>query len=378
MYGLSRTLMDNIRKDVEFRDLTFIVAEEEIMVNRTLMAASCVYFKTMLYGNTNEAKQSKIVLTSTPLEAFKKVIEFIYTSDCSIAQLHEDRLMDLLSLAQMYQFKELLDFLFRRLNLEKYSVEFIVGLYDLSCNTLMDKWRNECLKYFDQLFQSDVNESIFAIFSKQLVCELTARDSFCVDEIDLFKCLLNWSNKNGKGQSAEIFRNVRLNLISVTDFNNIIMPTKLISSDDFLIAFERQPFAERVSICNHSSCTNIMDKVKVGDKFYTTDVGSINVLENESVHFEMKKLRCKMNYIQLRFSYIPRNAFVVSVKNNHNQHVSVGPLNLLEEAYYLSDYALYELTFNDSTVIVVRITFTVAICLVIGKNTITCGKRKQK
>ncbi|RWS18719.1 BTB/POZ domain-containing protein 9-like protein, partial [Leptotrombidium deliense] len=176
MSKLKEILLINIRTDIDLFDVLFIVDGEEIKVNRTLLAASCVYFKAMLFGNTNEAKQSKIVLKSTPKEAFKKVIKFIYADECFIEDLAEEQLFELINLAHCYQFEELLKCLLIKITLENYSVDFNVALYDFCSKAQLKDWMNACLNYFDEIFVSEVNEANFAKFSKLLVCDLTARD----------------------------------------------------------------------------------------------------------------------------------------------------------------------------------------------------------
>ncbi|RWS04008.1 BTB/POZ domain-containing protein 9-like protein, partial [Leptotrombidium deliense] len=156
MSDVKDKLLKNIRTDEDLRDLSYVVDGEEIKVNRTLMAASCDYFKTMLYGKTNEAKQSRIVLTCTPLEAFKKVVEFIYTDYCNIDEIEEVNLIELIGLAHLYQFEELLNFLFPKINVDKRSVDFNIALFDLTSGKIMEKWREEILEYFDILFVDKV------------------------------------------------------------------------------------------------------------------------------------------------------------------------------------------------------------------------------
>ncbi|RWS20832.1 BTB/POZ domain-containing protein-like protein [Leptotrombidium deliense] len=123
-----------IRMDNDFKDLTFVVKSNEFKVNKTLMAASCDYFKTMLYGNTNESRMSTIELKSTPKVAFEKVVEFIHNDKCDVDSIEEKNLIDLIGLSHEYQFSHLLQYLYNELDCEdkEFSVDFYIRLFDLS------------------------------------------------------------------------------------------------------------------------------------------------------------------------------------------------------------------------------------------------------
>ncbi|RWS20906.1 BTB/POZ domain-containing protein 9-like protein [Leptotrombidium deliense] len=232
----------------DLRNLTFVVEGEEIKVNKTLMDASCPYFNTMLFGNTNESKLSTIELKSTPKVALKSIIEFVYKEQCDISSLEENELFDLISISPEYQFTQLIDHLFEKVKLQNFSVDFCVALFDLSVDTQMNEWREMCLEYFDDIFHNDVDAEIFTKLSKSLIMQLTARDSFLIDELDLFKCLIKWKEQNAQEDCGEIFANIRLHLIDIEDFVEFVMPTKVISSDDYLKSIASKSDSKRFAV----------------------------------------------------------------------------------------------------------------------------------
>ena len=62
-----------------FSDVTFIVEGHRLPAHRQILAGRSKYFETLLLGNFKEGHDKEIHLHDTPLEAFKEVLNFIYT-----------------------------------------------------------------------------------------------------------------------------------------------------------------------------------------------------------------------------------------------------------------------------------------------------------
>ncbi|RWR98862.1 BTB/POZ domain-containing protein 9-like protein, partial [Dinothrombium tinctorium] len=95
----------------ELCDIRFVVEGETIAANKAILAASCEYFRILLFGETNESKMKEIVLTNTPKDAFKSIVKFIYTGRIEIRKMDTDHFLSLLSLSHEYQFRRLLHWL---------------------------------------------------------------------------------------------------------------------------------------------------------------------------------------------------------------------------------------------------------------------------
>ncbi|RWS18892.1 BTB:POZ domain containing protein-like protein [Leptotrombidium deliense] len=124
MAGNGPEILNRLRLDEDLKYIAFIINEEEIKVNKTLMTARCVYFKTMLFGNTNEACKSTICLNSTPKVALKKIVEYIHTGECDVDGFEMEYLLEMLSLAHEYQFNDFLKNLFLKIEIPSFDVDF--------------------------------------------------------------------------------------------------------------------------------------------------------------------------------------------------------------------------------------------------------------
>ncbi|RWS27264.1 BTB/POZ domain-containing protein 9-like protein [Leptotrombidium deliense] len=125
----------------------------------------------------------------------------------------------------------------------KLTLENVSRVYDiLSENNANEK--EVCLRFLE-LNAGDLvaNKDLFSKLSFNLVRELVRRDTFCVREIDLFQALKNWHQCNTEHVVEEVFRDIRLNLVSAPDFGNVVKPTNVISCDDYFDAFDnpKQP-----------------------------------------------------------------------------------------------------------------------------------------
>ena len=69
--------------------------------------------------------------------------------------------------------------------------------------------------------------------------ELTSRDSFCAPEIDIFRAIQYWAERNGDQQlTATAMSTVRLPLMKLDDLLNVVRLSSLVSADAILDAIK--------------------------------------------------------------------------------------------------------------------------------------------
>ena len=69
--------------------------------------------------------------------------------------------------------------------------------------------------------------------------ELTSRDSFCAPEIDIFRAIQQWAERNHDHQlTASPMSTVRLPLIKLDDLLNVVRLSSLVSADAILDAIK--------------------------------------------------------------------------------------------------------------------------------------------
>ncbi|RWS23831.1 uncharacterized protein B4U80_13310 [Leptotrombidium deliense] len=313
-------LMDRMRSE-DLKNVTFIVEGEEIKVNKTLIAASCPYFNTMLFGDTEQSKQSTITLDATPNVAFKTIINFIYTDECKICCLTAKQLFELISLIHDYQFDHLSKNVLQKVDFSNYSIDDAINFYHYFRENGLDDWREACLRFCDNIFQYEyefqVATDIILKFPKQMLLELTARNTFTIREVDLFRYLNSWKENNADVECTDLFTNLRLNLIKREDFSKYVLPTKLIKSEDYLIAYQKDEFPQRFTICKTALCKTVIPSM---------NTESDTVMLNKDCFFTFYMGKCEMlvSFVLFEVSHQTHESnFIVEAEDNNNEPLSL-------------------------------------------------------
>ncbi|RWR98975.1 hypothetical protein B4U79_00414, partial [Dinothrombium tinctorium] len=105
------------RRD-KFVDIIFIVENEKIAAHRSILAASSLFFRGILFGHISESKMSEIVLNETPKRAFKAIIHFIYNGSLDTKQMNAEDVLALISLSHEYHLIDLTDLVIFELQAE--------------------------------------------------------------------------------------------------------------------------------------------------------------------------------------------------------------------------------------------------------------------
>ena len=70
--------------------------------------------------------------------------------------------------------------------------------------------------------------------------EVIARDSFCAPEIEIFKAVQLWSERNPNEEMKDIVTAVRLPLMTLQELLNIVRPSAVIGPDTILDAIKQK------------------------------------------------------------------------------------------------------------------------------------------
>lgn len=222
----------------DYSDVTFVVENTKIPAHRVLLAARSSYFRAMLYGGLAESTQNEIQL-KVPLEAFRALLEYIYTGHMSLLQMKEENILDTLGLANQYGFEALeiaiSSYLKKNLSLQNccaiLDAARLYGLETLStvCMTFMDRHSAELLKH-----------SSFRTLSQSSLCSLLERDSFFAPEVDIFTAVYDWCQNNPNADTEVVVSYVRLPLMKDEQLLKIVRPCKILDPERILDAFEEK------------------------------------------------------------------------------------------------------------------------------------------
>ncbi|RWR98906.1 BTB/POZ domain-containing protein 9-like protein, partial [Dinothrombium tinctorium] len=268
-------IMSKLYLNEELCDIWFVVEDETIAANKAILAASCEYFRTQLFGGTNESKKKEIVLKDTPKDAFKSIVKFIYTGRIEIRKMDTDHFLSLLSLSHEYQFRRLLHWLEAKFDEERMTfgninkVFKIASLYEL--NSLLEK----CWRFIERNAKKIVeNETIFTSFSFELVDQIVCRKTFIANEIDIFKALMAWKKSNPKYNITSVLANIRWNQITAQNFHRYVRPFRVFTDTQYIDALVIKK-GKRESNSPTTQSSNYNNSFSRSVKFYFNGYSSI-------------------------------------------------------------------------------------------------------
>ncbi|XP_043487969.1 BTB/POZ domain-containing protein 9 [Polistes fuscatus] len=218
-----------------YTDVTLIVSGQRFNGHKIILAARSQYFRALLFGGLKESTQEEIELKGASLAAFKKLFKYIYTGRMSLANLREEVIVDILSLAHQYGFLELESAISDYLK-EILSVKNFCLIFDASRLYQLEFLTKVCYEYVNKNAAEIIHHDSFLQLSPSAINELISCDSFYVPEIDIFLTVQEWIATNPDVDPTEVLAQVRLSLISLTDLLNIVRSTRLVSSEAILDA----------------------------------------------------------------------------------------------------------------------------------------------
>ena len=221
----------------EYADINLIVENNIIPGHRVILAARSNYFKALLFGGLKESHESTIKLKSTSFVPFKYILNYIYFGKLSLKSLKEDIIIEILGLSNKYGFKELEDSLSDYMK-ETLNVKNVCSVYEAAKLYGLDSLSKVCSTFIDRNAIEIMQLESFTSLSFSTLQEMISRDSFCAEEIKIFKAIKEWIKYNPTADSEEIISCIRLPLITIKDLLNVVRPTKLVSPDLILDAID--------------------------------------------------------------------------------------------------------------------------------------------
>ena len=185
-------------------------------------------------------KRAKMKSTSLKLiqsRHFGILLRYIYTGHLSLTDMKQEMVLEVLGLAHRYGFVQLeasiSDYLRNTL-----SIKNVCEYYDASMLYGLTSLARDCCSFIDRNALDVMNHESFYSLSCSGLKEMISRDSFCAQEVDIFRAVVEWAKKNPETDASEVLSCVRLPLISLVDLLNVVRPCDLLSADVILDAIK--------------------------------------------------------------------------------------------------------------------------------------------
>ena len=208
--GLRTFFRDNI-----YTDVTVSIQGEEFRAHRAILAASSPYFHTLFTSNLGQPNSDVIELQCTTYNAFKQVIEFVYTGQIEV---NGENLEEILEAACLFQIVSIQNACETYLKSEIDSGNCIGIRYiaeRFSCIELLSHVNDFIVDNFgDVMEQMEFLEVPYF----ELISLIKQETLKVKDEFEVLDCCLKWYCHRKAERLAvmeEIFRFVKLPLISM-------------------------------------------------------------------------------------------------------------------------------------------------------------------
>jgi len=250
---MSKLVQSGPRADVIFEVPDKDGVVKEIKAHRLILAASSKLFEGMLYPPKNsEGERAKvklplrIALTETKAEAFQAFLTCIYTDDTDIDSAS---LADLIKLAQKYQIEKL-QLLCSEFMEKDVTIENALELFEMGPRLLGEQ--DFGMPFLRENMVEIVSQEGFLKLSKSRLEYLLKDDSLSIDEVLLYKGLLEWGKyqltkgkpeefKGKPDEIREVIKDllplIRFPCMELEDIANTVGPSELLDEKQMLLLF---------------------------------------------------------------------------------------------------------------------------------------------
>ncbi|XP_002024639.2 BTB/POZ domain-containing protein 9 [Drosophila persimilis] len=215
-------------------DVEFLVEGQRLPGHRQVLAKRSEYFRALLCGSMLESRQREVRL-EVPLEPFKAILEYLYTGKLPLSSLDVDMLIDVRDLAHFYCLGYVETLITGYLQ-QKMSVSNVCAILNAAKRCDLEQSIEECQTFMDQNAYDVLKHDSFQMLTKQSIEEFLRRDFFNVPEVDIFRAVWKWSDKNPSEDIKTVVSLVRLPLMSIDDLLHVVRPSGIIESDKLLDA----------------------------------------------------------------------------------------------------------------------------------------------
>ena len=223
-------------------DVKFVVRDSRggsktIPAHKFMLAISSPVFFAMFYGKAAEMKDS-VEISDCEYESLLELFRFIYSDK---AKLNADNVMQLLYLSKKYMLPTLAEkcSAFLKENLNALNVFHI--LPDAQKYEEKDLM-NHCWKLIETQTEEAVKSEGFVTVERSVLEELVEKNSLNIKEVELFKAVDCWAEKECKKQGLlaegsakrrvlgeRIVQGIRFPLMEQTEFADIVLDSEILT-----------------------------------------------------------------------------------------------------------------------------------------------------
>ncbi|CAG2113642.1 unnamed protein product, partial [Medioppia subpectinata] len=278
-----------------FSDITLLVDDQRLPAHRVLLAARSDYFRALLYGGMRESTEKEVRLTVSSVQAFKYLLKYLYCGHIQLKSFKEEIILEIFGLSHEYGFLELEESICEYLK-DTLSIRNVCVIYDTANLFLLKPLADVCRAFVDRQALDVIRSDNFCALSAATLKEMISRDSFCAQEIDIFRAVSEWTQRNQAlcNSSPETVRDImsciRLSLISVNDLLSVVRTSGLVDPDAILDAIQAKNESRDTDL-QYRGC--LLPEVNVACGRFNSQVlngeNRASLLDGDNHNYDMEK-----------------------------------------------------------------------------------------
>ena len=231
-----------------FSDVKFVVrksddeseSKQAIPAHKLMLSIGSPVFEAMFYGDLAETSDS-IELPDCEYESLLELFRYLYSDEVTLSG---SNVMGVLYLAKKYMVPSLAvkctEYLQDHLDPSNvFTILVSARKYD------EEKLVNRCWKLIDKQTKDAVKSEGFAKIDRPLLEELVKRDTLYIPEVELFKVVVQWADKelarrdvvaDGREKrniiGERIIKAIRFPIMKQDEFSAVVINTRILSDDE--------------------------------------------------------------------------------------------------------------------------------------------------
>ena len=229
-------------------------SDNKVFAHKHVLGTSSAVFYAMFYGELAE-KNSVVHLSDTDEESLEEFLRFLYTDECNLTT---ENAVFVLYLAKKYIVPSLAQKCFEYFD-ANIAAENVLILLQQAIQFHENKLKEKCWDFIDLKVNEVVGSDGFSDINQATLVELVKREPLNVEEVDLFKAVLKWSEaecsrkgieanaKNKRAAMGNAIYQIRFASMTLQDLAQNVSQSGIFTLEEMLLFYEKLGGAERMS-----------------------------------------------------------------------------------------------------------------------------------
>lgn len=225
-----------------------MIGYERIPAHKAIISSKCEYFAAMLKNGWQESAGKIVRLNHVSSEEFKLIMQYIYTGEMTVKTVPTS--LTVLELSKLYLLKDLQNLIESQFK-ANLSLDNVFIIIKSACEMKLESICKICYEFLNYnlylLPEEGYNELTYEAWEFILEARTEIISSVIyieVDEIHIFKNLLNWANTQNMDVQDErvqyLFSKIRFNMMNSIDLIGTVRRSNVYDINFLLDALEKK------------------------------------------------------------------------------------------------------------------------------------------